>query len=81
MYYVKIWYYLAALEISQVRSEVKFSSEQQSCIFSVASIVLADCYQQLGPDFEFIVASSGGMYIDIPSGTGNVWIWLQRLGP
>ena len=59
---------IAVLDIGQVRSEIKISSTQQSCIFSVASIVLADCYQQLGPDFEFILAS-GSANIDVPSGT------------
>ena len=54
---------IAALEISQVKSEIKVSSSHQSCIFSVASVVLADCYQQLGPDFEFILASNSGMYL------------------
>ena len=60
---------IAALEISQVKSEIKVSSSHQSCIFSISSVVLADCYQQLGPDFEFILASNSGMYLDIPSGT------------
>ena len=54
---------IATLEISQVKSEIKVSSSHQSCIFSVASVVLADCYQQLGPDFEFILASNSGMYL------------------
>ena len=60
---------IAVLDIGQVKSEIKVSTSHQSCIFSVASIVLADCYQQLGPDFEFILASNSGTYIDIPSGT------------
>ena len=53
---------IAVLDIGQVKSEIKVSTSHQSCIFSVASIVLADCYQQLGPDFEFILASNSGTY-------------------
>ena len=60
---------IAALEITHVKAEVKLSSGRHNCKFSIASLVLADCYQQLGPDFEFILASNRNMSIDIPSGT------------
>ena len=52
-----------------VKAEVKSASGRHTSKFSIASLVLADCYQQLGPDFEFILASNRNMSIDVPSGT------------
>ena len=60
---------IAALEIMNVKAEVKSSAGRHTSKFSIASLVLADCYQQLGPDFEFILASNRNMSIDVPSGT------------
>ena len=60
---------IAALEIMNVKAEVKSASGRHTSKFSIASLVLADCYQQLGPDFEFILASNRNMSIDVPSGT------------
>ena len=39
---------IAALEICHVKAEVKLQSDRHNCKLSIASLVLADCYQQLG---------------------------------